>query len=176
MSAALIPIKAPTLYELEDELLALIETGEGGVPEELRGEYEARLEQTFCATRAKRDRVAEFSRYLDSQAELAKAEAKRLSARAADFQIMRERLHSYVKRTMEATGQRKLEGEFSTFNLRKNPARVEITAEVLVPLDYKRHIPERWEPDKMAIKDAIKAGTEVPGAALIAGEDRLEIK
>ena len=176
MSTALIPVKAPSLYALEDDLLALIDTGEGGIPEELRAEYEAELTRALCATRAKRDRVGEFIRHLDSQAAFAKAESERLAGRSKDFLVMKERVCGWVKRTMELTGQKKLEGDTTTFTLRQKPPHVEITAEVLIPLDYKRHIPEHWEPDKALIREAIKAGTEVPGAKLIAGDQSLVVR
>jgi hypothetical protein len=177
MSALLLPpAKAPTLYELEDSLAALIDTGEGGIPDELRAEYEAELYQTLTATKAKRDRCGEFIRHLDAQAELAKAESKRLAARAADFQIMRERLCAYIRRTMELTGQRKLEGDYTTFALRQNPPYVQIDNEAQIPREYFRHIPESWTPDKTAIAKAIKAGAEVHGADLMPGAFRLEVK
>ena len=173
MSAAVLIPKPPSLFQLEDDLLALLETGEGGIPEELRAEYEAELHHALIATKAKRDRVAEFSRHLEAQAELAKAEAKRLHQRAADFLILQERLHSYIRRTMEATGQTKLEGQFTTWALRKNPPATVIDDPLALPDTYKRHI-ESWEPDKMAIKAALKSGTAVPGASLAPDSFRLE--
>ena len=54
------------------------------------------------------------------------------------------------------------------------PPIVEITGEV--PVEYCRIVPEKREPDKVAIKDAIKSGADLGFASLITGRTRLEVK
>ena len=85
MSAlALVPAPAPsvavTLYELEDQLLALADTAEA-VPPEQEAAFVAEFEATLAAAVEKRDRVGQFMAHLESQIALAKSEIGRASCR-----------------------------------------------------------------------------------------------
>ncbi len=63
-----------------------------------------------------------------------------------------------------------------TIAVRKNPEAVEIDDPEQVPSEYMvTPEPPPPRPDKKAIKDALKAGAEIPGCWLRQGE-RLEIK
>jgi hypothetical protein len=85
-----------------------------------------------------------------------------------------ERLKEYVVQVMEATGTRKIEGVTSTLSLVKNPPSVVVDGDV--PEEYTRVVPERREPDKGAIRDAIEAGKPVVNARLVEGAFRLVIR
>jgi hypothetical protein len=88
---------------------------------------------------------------------------------------------------MDETGTKKLEGNLVTFSLRKNPPSVEVLDEMAVPAMYKvatltiagvlvdavldaleldAQVRLDWFLDKRAIKAAIDAGSDVPGAAI----------
>lgn len=107
----------------------------------------------------------------DAEEQMA-ARRKAIEKRAAD---LLERL----KTGLEIAGVTKLDCPHFALTIKKNPPKVEIFEEALIPMAYMRTPepppPPAALPDKKAIADAIKAGTEIPGALLCQGT-RLEIK
>jgi hypothetical protein len=92
----------------------------------------------------KRDRVGQFIRYLEDQAQFADEEAKRLTERKQLFERAAERMRAYVKYTIQnLMGQdeqgkwRKLEGRTVTFNLRKLPDILQVDDEAAIPAEFK---------------------------------------
>ena len=71
---------------------------------------------------------------------------------------------------MQLFGVRKMTAGTFSMTIQKNPPYAFITNEKLLPEDYLRIIPEKREPDKKLILDALKAGQEVPGAVIGQGE------
>jgi len=192
--------QAPTLYELEESLAALLDT-EALVTPEQEKEFQAQLAHTMTAAVAKRDRVAEFIRHCEAQAAMARNERQRLTEREHFFLRAAERMRLYVQRILEGLGKAKpkLEGKTSTFSLRACPASVEIVDEAAVPAKYKTltiTVPAdvwnrmyadtpRWfleairvecTVSKTAVKKAIDAGETVPGADLSLGRNTLVVK
>jgi hypothetical protein len=113
---------------------------------------------------AKAQGVAYMVRNLEVTAEAIKAfEAEQADRRKA-IENRAASLKAYLQRCMEATGIEKIEGPGVVINFRKSSA-VVIDEPGLIPMEYMRvpPVPEA-APDKKAISDAIKAGTEVPGA------------
>lgn len=88
-------------------------------------------------------------------------------------------LIEYLKTGMEIAGVSKLETPHFALTIKKNPPSVEVWDENQVPAEFMRvpppPPPPPAAPDKVAIKEALKAGREVPGALLAQGT-RLEIK
>lgn len=70
----------------------------------------------------------------------------------------------------------KLEYGCGRISWRKNPPSVEVVDFQALPDEYKRVIPERKEPDKIAIGTALKSGKEVAGAKLVEKELSITIK
>jgi hypothetical protein len=132
-----------TLYRLEDDLAALVETGEGGIDPEREEEFREDLARALQAAVDKRDRVGQFIRYLDDQARFAGEEAKRLAERKALFERAADRMKAYVKWTIQQVGQdeqghwRRLEGRTVTFCLRKLPDVLQIDDEAAIPAEFK---------------------------------------
>jgi len=128
-----------------------------------RPEIEAQLADKLqgCHTVVKRWRAV---------ADGAKAEARRLSDRAAMFSRRAEALDAYVFQCLQAAGERKVVTDTVTASIRKGSERVEVTSVELVPDDYIRSNPTV---DKAAVKAAIKAGKDVPGITLERGPDSL---
>jgi hypothetical protein len=161
---------ACTLYEIEYELIYLLDTLEGLLPEE----EEMRLELEEAITRAVRseiqkvDGISHMLAHFESQAQLAAAEGKRLQARRKAFERSGERLEGYVRSAMDLAGVRKLEGQTTTLSLRIAPASVLITNFDAVPAEYKE-IRTEVVINKDAVKKALKGGAEVPGADLSEG-------
>lgn len=122
----------------------------------------------------KRDRIAWFLLECETRAEGFAREIHRMQRRQKALENAAERLRGYVVSVMETFGAKKLEGTVSTLSLAKNPDRVQVDGDV--PEEYTRVIPERREPDKVAIKDAIKAGKPVPNCRLVEGGNRLVVR
>lgn len=101
-----------------------------------------------------------------------KARRQAIEKRAA---VLLERL----KTGLEIAGVSKLECPHFAIAIKKNPPSVEIWDEKQIPAEYMRTPepppPPTAVPDKVAIKEAIKAGKEVPGA-LVNHHTRIEIK
>jgi hypothetical protein len=132
-----------TLYELEDHLSALLESGDGGIAPELEGQYRADLAQALQKAVDKRDRVAQFIRHLEDVARFAAEEAKRLTERKQLFEHAAQRMRAYVKWTIESMGLdeqgkwKKLEGRSTTFTLRKLPDILQVDDEAAIPAEFK---------------------------------------
>jgi hypothetical protein len=136
------PNESLSLYRIEDDLAALLETGSGGISPEFEQEYRSDLAQALQKAVDKRDRVGQFIRYLEDQARFAAEEAKRLTERKQFFERAAERMRAYVKWTIESMGLdeqgkwRKLEGRSTTFVLRKLPDILQVD-DAAIPADYK---------------------------------------
>jgi hypothetical protein len=80
----------------------------------------------------------------------------------------------YLDTNMQKAGLTELKSDYCQIKYKALPPIVEITGEV--PDQYMRIIPEKREPDKVAIKDAIKSGADFSFAAMITGRTKLEVK
>lgn len=164
-----------TLYQAEDDLKTWVDTLEAASTDEERTEIAARIPDYLSAAVEKRDRFCAFLSHLEAQAELCRAEEKRIAERRRMFEALQERLESYAIRTMEDLGVKKLEGATSVLRLHGKPPSVLITDPAEIPA---RFIVEKIvrDPDKKAIKAAIDAGEDVPGATLSLGGNSLRRK
>ena len=115
---------------------------------------------------------------LQAEADMVKAASDKIAKRAKALQSRADHLHDYLLINMQRTGIteiKALDGTFKAKLYRERDASVVIDSENLIPADYMREIPARYEPDKILIKKAISDGYEVPGAHIVK-KDRLEIK
>jgi len=95
------------------------------------------------------------------------AEIERLTKLKKQRQTAASALREYLKRNMIAAGITKLESPLFKIKLQDNPPAVDIFDASLVPSEFMTQpAPPPPAPDKTAIKGAIKAGIEVPGARL----------
>ncbi len=149
-----LPGPARSLYCLESHLAALLDTEEL-LSEDLEREYELELHATLLATVEKRDRVAQFMGWLESQVSFAHAEVARLQKREAFYERALDKMKSYVSRVIESMGvdakgkRKRLEGRTHTMWLHGCDKRAEVTDAGAVPTKYKRitlTLPvETWE-------------------------------
>ena len=111
--------------------------------------------------------IAGLTKDLQSDIEAIKAEEKRLADRRRFAENKVRWLKAYVQDCMETTGQSKIKTPLFTFTLQKNPPSVEVDMSKLP----KKYIVETISqaPDKAAIKAAMKAGEDVPGAVISQG-------
>ena len=144
-SLAVVPspaVTAASLYLIEDQLAALIETAEMVSPEQEQ-EFRLEFQAALIAAVEKRDRVGQFLAHLEQQIGFAKFEMERLRQRKATCERALARLEGYVIETIENLGTddkgkyRRLEGKTTTFSLRACPPSVEVTDESAIPANYK---------------------------------------
>ena len=100
--------------------------------------------------------------------------------RLKELKACRERvgqgLRDYLKRNMGAAQIERIECPFFRISIQKNPPAVDIFDPLSIPADYMTTPkPPAPVPDKERIKEAIKAGQEIPGARLTQST-RLAIK
>ena len=127
------------------------------------------LEAIEGAMEAKAKNIAILVQGLGSDAEIIKTEERRLAQRRKTIENKQKWLKDYLKNQMEYAGIDKFKTPTHTISLQKNPPALNITDAESVPAPYMILIPERWEIDKDAVKQALKDGQEVPGAELTQG-------
>jgi len=124
----------------------------------------------------KAQNVAYAIRNLESLAAQIKDAEKQMADRRKSIENRAEHVREYLKTCMEIAGVSKIECPHFALTIKKNPPSVEVFEPAMIPAEFMRQ-PEPPPPsiDKTAIKEALKAGREIPGAHLVQGQ-RLEIK
>jgi hypothetical protein len=120
--------------------------------------------------------VACFIRNLESTAQQIKDAEAAMAARRKALENRAAQVKDYLHASMIVAGVHKIECPLFRLSVRDNPPAVEVYEPSLIPAEFKRQ-PEPPPPavDKTAIKEALKAGREVPGCRLTVGQ-RLDIK
>lgn len=151
---------AEKLAELDLDAQTIADTLEG-----LSGDLETKAQN-----------VAFFVRNLQSTAAAIKQAESDMAARRKAMENRADSLMRYLFDSMTVAGIEKIECPHFRLAIKNNPAAVEIFEPGLVPASFMRTPePPPPSPDKTAIKEALKAGQDVPGARLTSGQ-RLEIK
>ncbi|MCX7509559.1 siphovirus Gp157 family protein [Delftia tsuruhatensis] len=103
------------------------------------------------------------------------AEIERLQALKATYMNRSKSLRMRVLKTMQDLGVQKITCPLFEVSRRKNPSRVVLFEESLVPSRFWKKPEVELTVDKKAVKDALDAGEDVQGARLEQSE-RLQIK
>jgi Gp157 protein len=198
-----------TLYEIEDNLAALANTFDTVEDAEDRQMILDEIGRALRQAKEKRDALVGFLRHCVAQQRFADQEIERIKARRDRIAEFREELEQYVVRVIDEfsvpdrRGVKRMEGNFSSLRIQKNPDSVVITDEKTLPLSMKDAVLTMpayvWEallerldkadravfeaqvkkcefkPDKRALAGELKKGEEIPGADLKFGELRLVI-
>lgn len=211
MAAALIDTPAVncTLYELEDHLQALVNSIDIDEQLSVRQSILDEIGEALRRTKEKRDAVVAFLRHCESQQKFADAEIQRIEKRKAFISRVRNEIECYLVQVVEQYGPRdrrgtqRLEGNFSSLRIQRNPESVLISDVEAIPDKFKQVVitmpgdawhallqsldgearkriespveKEEWKPDKKAIGAELKRGNQIPGADLRFGELRLVI-
>jgi hypothetical protein len=209
MATQLVPWPSCTLYELEDNLQALVNSIDLAEEPSARESILEEIGQALEKAVEKRDAVVAFLRQCEMQRRFADTEIDRIQKRKASIARLQDELESHLVCVVEQyakpdrRGIQRLEGNFSSLRIQKNPDSVLITDAVAIPLAFKQVIlampayvweallqtlgledRKIWEarveklefkPDKKAIGAELKSGTEIPGADLKFGDWRLVI-
>lgn len=162
-----------TLYRAAEEVRELLDQID---PE--TGELPEGFTQARELVASKAQAVAAFILQNDAQAAMVEQHAKALLDRVKAARKRSDWLRDYLRTHMAACGIREIASDDGTFKASLAVGRdesVDVYEPGLLPADYMREIPAKYEPDKTLIKKAIKDKFDVPGARLVA-KDRLTIK
>lgn len=109
---------------------------------------------------------------LEAEGAAVSATIARMLKRAKSLDNRAQSLRDYLRDQLQIAGIREARDERIQVKLRVNPVSVHIESPEMLPPDYWR---VRREPDKTALKEALKSGAEIPGAWL-QQTTRLDIK
>lgn len=158
------------LYEIANYIEVAIEGGY--VIDEDTGEVlfdSENLDQLEVEFNEKLEACAVYVKSLQAEAEAIKREEEALRKRRQSTERKAERLKLYMDRCMHEVGESKLTTPKVALTYRKS-AVVEIEDPAAIPHYYCR-AKTTMEPNKKAIKNAIRGGKHVPGAMLIEKEN-----
>ena len=209
MATELVPIQKTglTLYEVEDNLAALANTFEVVEEAEAKRLILDEIGQAIRRVKEKRDAVVGFLRHCEAQQKFADLEIERLKTRRERIARFQAEFEQYLVSLIDQfaipdrRGVKRLEGNFSSMRIQKNPDSVVITDEKALPVAWKdvvltmpAHVWEallerldkderrifeekvkkcEFKPDKRAVGSELKNGEQIPGADLKFGEWRL---
>jgi hypothetical protein len=166
-----------SLVAIVDNLQALCAMVESSETEEEQLAAEAEIERVISEELAhKIDSIGWFMRRCDAEADLLKQMAADVKTGLDRQEHRKQRIRDAVQYAMQRTGTTKLKGSMFTAFIREGSESVDITDPQALPSFYERTIPATNVPDKNAIKSALKAGLEVPGAKLVRGAPSLQIR
>ena len=155
-------------YRADSEKLADMELDEQTLADTLEG-MGGELE-------LKAENVVMFARNLEVTAAAIKDAEAQMAARRKAMESRAASLKRYVLENMQFAGIQKIECPLFKLSIRENPPSVEVFEPDLIPLEYMTQPePPPPAPNKTAIKAAIAAGVDVPGAK-VNRTTRLEIK
>ena len=154
-----------TLYDINRDLEQAIEDMLLNVDEktgEVRQEDIDKLNELKIQKEEKLENIGCYIKNLNAMVKAIDEEEKALSERKKSLKNKSERLMKYVSSILNGE---KFESTKVVFSFRKSDE-VSITDKSLIPDEY-MNIKTESEPDKKAIKKALKEGKEVRGAFLI---------
>jgi len=199
-----------TLYQIEDHLEALVNAIALAEEPLACDVILEEIGQAVREAREKRDAVVGFLKHCADQERFAEAEVERIQKRKAFIAQVRVELERYLTQIIERfaipdrRGIRRLEGNFSSMRIQRNPDSVLIADDQALPVAWKDIVitmpAYSWEalfhrldledraefekevqktefkPDKRSIGNELKKGEEIEGAQLKAGDLRLVIE
>jgi len=151
-----------SLYQLTTDFSELMECEDDAVTDALVSIVAGQIEQ-------KAENVCKFLRVLETTAEQFKEEEKRISAARKALENKAERVKEYIKMSMLNANIDKISAGTFKLAVSLSGGSVSIYDPASIPARFVTVIPEQYQPDKAAIKAAIKAGEEVPGCHIEAG-------
>jgi phage host-nuclease inhibitor protein Gam len=164
------------LYEVTKELDTAIQKYNSVESQDELDALEKVLTDLQMTFNDKAKQVALYTRNIDADVEAVKAEIERLNGLKEGLVKHSEWLKSYIFNQMLMTDTREIDGQVIKLKIKKCPPSVIVEDEGLIPDSFKRVIPERKEPDKVAIKESWKKGVGVTGTRIDDSKERLDIK
>lgn len=161
------------LYELTNDYQFLEQTIDPEADEELR----YTLNSLSVAIDEKVENIAKFVLSLKGDITAIKAEEERLNSRRKTIENRIEWLKVYLLQEMTKVWKQQVKTEVVTVTVKINPPSVQIIDEDAIPPDFRRIIPETWQPDKIKIIDFFKTTGEIlPGIEMITNKKSVTIR
>lgn len=151
---------AQTIYDILDETLllkaVLLDSEIDDVDEAIQAYLASSAEQKF-------ESYCKLIRSLDRESDALRAERDDLYAKLKARENAAQRLKDRLAMFMQASGQAKLPAGVFSISTQQSQS-VDVLDVDALPEQYRR---VKVEPDKTAIKEALKSGAQVPGAQLV---------
>ena len=163
-----------TIYELTSDYLNLLELAED--PDIDEQAFLDTLESIEGELEDKADNYAKVIRSLEADAAACDAEAKRLRAKKQTIENNVKRMKGALQYAMQTTGKVKFKTPLFSFGIRKNPASVVIDEQYIENIPDRFLIPQEPMVDKMAMKEALKAGENLEGICHLERTESLQIR
>lgn len=157
-----------TLYDLISEYEALYEALETCEDDDFSETLRRLAEIEDSDLPRKIEQMTYIMRDAEAKSEMLKKESKRLRQRAERYDATIDRLRAFVRYAMQKVGAVKMPTKIGTWTYGKLTPSVLIDMPDWVPQEFIRV--KEPEFDKAAIKRALKAGIDVPGAHLCENE------
>jgi len=155
-------MKLSDLVILSAEIEALLVDSQGEITEAIENKLALRDE----LLPAKVESYAHIMEKMKALQQLYAKKANEFFKVAESCENIVDKLVERVDKAMTEMGVDQFDGIDSTFKRVKNPASLVITDESLIPESLLSIIPARTEPNKQAIKEALKGGEIIPGVEL----------
>ena len=155
----------PSFSSIEQEISNMLDIPDEQLSDEQKAALDAYLNELGSQEASKIDNFALFVRLESARAEALRAEAQRLSSRARTAENRIAHLKMQYMQAITQAGLQGVKGNVYRLSIRGTDV-VKITDDAVLPSEYVR-TKTTVEPDKTAIREALKSGQEVPGAALV---------
>lgn len=119
--------------------------------------------------------IANVIKVIEAEADIIKAEEKRLALRRKSRENAVNGMKQYLQGVMEQLGMDKIKTPTRSVSLQNNPPSLYISNPEIIPQKYLTLYPARYEVRNTDVKEDLKAGMEIPGAELQIGRS-LRIK
>jgi hypothetical protein len=134
---------------------------------EITPEVEAVLDAATGSFVAKTDAVVAYIRQLEADAASARGEASFFQEKARRAEAQAQRLRDYALSCLVKAQLPEVRTERFRVAVRKNPVSVQVDVDATALPETYRRTKTEVSPDKGAIKEALQAGTLVPGCRLV---------
>lgn len=157
----------------EQAMLILAQMEEDGCHQDEIDEAMRMIEQIEGTLNDKCLNIASWIRNLEAEAKAIKDAQDAMDKRRKSAQAKADRLRAFLLTGMKIAGVNKISFPHFVLSVKQNPESVKIAEGAPLPPEYLRY--KEPEPDKTAIKAALKEGKVIPGCILERGES-LSIK
>ena len=110
--------------------------------------------------------IVNLIKSLDAEAKVIKEEEDRLSKRRKSKENTATNIRQYIQGAMEQMNLGEIKTPLISLSIQNNPPSLYIFDEPAIPTKYFTFIPEHYEIDKKAVKDALKDGVVINGCEL----------
>lgn len=155
----------PSFDHIQQEISAMLSVNDEDLTEEQKQAMDAYLDELGHAESEKIDGFAAFIREESYRAKYYAEEAKRLANKAKTAEGRINFLKAKYLDIMRENGVSKIKGNAYTLSVR-HIQHVVVDDDAQLDDLYMRVIPEKREPDKRVIGEALKGGVSIPGCRL----------